>query len=232
MHGYGTVAISIDVDWAHDEVIEYLCAIFDQYRIRATFFCTHKITLQCVRKHELAIHPNFTRDKTEYQTLKELIELYPEAKGIRNHTLYLHGGLFDLYRQFGVEYDSNYFLPDQNIAPFLIVENVVELPMFFTDDALHLINHDSYNVAERITKEKGLKIFTFHPIHVFLNTKDGSEYRKAKPYLRNPEELKKFRNRDKGTKDLLIDLLEYVKKNNIECCTLKEVSDAFKKRMG
>lgn len=229
---YNKISISIDVDWAHDEVIDYLSSIFDKYGINVTFFCTHKINLESIKKHELAIHPNFIKGKADQDTIQELMEIYPGAKGSRSHGLYLHGGLFDVYNKYGLEYDSNYFLPDHNVNPFFIVNGIVELPMIFTDDALHLVNSKSYDIKKYLEERKGLKIFTFHPIHVFLNTKTDAEYQRAKPYLQKPTMLKKFRNRDKGTNDILIELLDYVTKNNIRCCTLKEVSDEFKKAMG
>lgn len=224
---YHRVAITSDIDWAPDLIIDYLASILNEYGIRITFFCTHKINLESIKKHELAIHPNFTKEKSDYDTIKELTEIYPAAKGIRSHGLYIHGGLYDIYKQFELEYESNFYMPGQVINPFVIFKGIVELPIYFSDDA-PLSDPDSFNLADANLQAEGLKIFNFHPIHVFLNTNKYSEYERAKPYLQNPVELDKFRNPGTGTKDALIGLLEHIKWNHIKCYTLRDICDECK----
>ncbi len=49
---------------------------------------------------------------------------------------------------------------------------------------------------QTLTQRKGLKVFNFHPIHVFLNTERLERYEESRPYHRSPEELLKYRNND------------------------------------
>src|SRR6266850_2994693 len=176
------IAISIDVDWAHDDVINYLVSILDEYEIRSTIFCTHKINLKSIKGHEIAIHPNFTKEKTDYQTIQELMEIYPSAKGTRSHRLHFHGGLIEIYNEFGLEYDSNYYMPGQLIHPFTMFKGVVELPLYFSDDA-PIADAASLPLKNGNLHKDGLIILNFHPIHTFLNSKNFSDYERAKKYM-------------------------------------------------
>ena len=227
--GNRIIAITSDIDWAHDEVIKYMLSILDEYDIKITFFCTHKVEIKDMNKHELAIHPNFTKDRTDRETIQELMSLYPEAKGTRSHTLYIHSGLFEIYQEFGLEYDSNYILSNQIIEPFFIANNVLELPIFFEDDS-HFLKSENFDLSQFDLKGNGLKIFNFHPIHVFLNTQKISDYTKAKKYLHEPAKLEKFKNTNKeGTNDLFTSLLNYMEDKDIKSLTLKGISDKYRR---
>ena len=48
------IAITIDLDWAPDEVIRFTFDLLDTYHVRATVFCTHKVDIGI---HEPALHP-------------------------------------------------------------------------------------------------------------------------------------------------------------------------------
>ena len=222
------IAITSDVDWAHDDVIKYMLSILDEYNIKITFFCTHEIKIKEMNKHELAIHPNFTKDKTDRETIQELMSLYPEAKGTRSHCLYRHSRLLEIYQEFGLEYESNYILPNQIIKPFFLPNNVLELPIFFSDD-FHFLESTDFNLNRLDLEREGLKIFNFHPIHVFLNTEQINTYENAKKYLHEPKKLIKYRNASKkGTCDLFRELCDYIKANNIHSYMLQEVNEIWR----
>jgi hypothetical protein len=40
---------------------------------------------------------------------------------------------------------------------------------------------------------QGLKVFNFHPIHIFENTHSQAHYREIKQHYQNPAELEKHR---------------------------------------
>lgn len=229
MEGNRLVAITSDIDWAGDEVISYMLAILDDYGIRATFFCTHDVSsIKGIERHELAIHPNFTAGRAEVEVIRELKTLFPEAKGIRSHGLYLHGYLFNIYREFGLEYDSNYLIPNQMVHPFYISENVLEIPMFFEDD-LYVSTSSDFTIASLNMQSEGLTVFNFHPIHIFLNTRRLSDYDHAKKYFRQPHRMLKYRNKGKGMHDLFIELLEYIKSHHLRTCTLSEINSCWRR---
>ena len=58
----------------------------------------------------------------------------------------------------------------------------------------------------------GLKVFDFHPIHVFLNTESLERYERTRALHHNPKELIKHRYEGYGTRNRLIELLELAKK--------------------
>jgi len=63
-----------------------------------------------------------------------------------------------------------------------------------------------------LLQRKGLKVFDFHPIHVFLNTENIKRYEAARPHYYSFESLVKLRNNETfGTGDALRLLLEMMK---------------------
>lgn len=65
--------------------------------------------------------------------------------------------------------------------------------------------------AKILLQKKGLKIFNFHPIHIFLNSNDTKNYQKLKlsNKLHNQKELKKAINKKYyGTRNFLDELIK------------------------
>ena len=88
--------MTFDLDWAPDFVINYVSRILIDNRIRATFFVTHSSqAVDFLARHsdlfELGIHPNFlpnsTQGNIEENILKHCLELVPDAKSMRTHSL-------------------------------------------------------------------------------------------------------------------------------------------------
>src|SRR6185503_18972643 len=97
------VAVTIDVEWAHDDVLADVRGLLDDHGVRATFFCTHAGIE--VPRHERALHPNFRRtgnsilssappeelgdDRVFYQFVVDATRRFcPEAVGVRTHSLF------------------------------------------------------------------------------------------------------------------------------------------------
>ena len=59
-----------------------------------------------------------------------------------------------------------------------------------------------------IASRSGLKVFDFHPIHIFLNTESLERYERTRPIHHNPKELIKHRYSGYGARNQLIELLE------------------------
>ena len=75
------------------------------------------------------------------------------------------------------------------------VERTDKVPYFWEDDVAATYGENLGEIAQ-LTKRKGLKVFDFHPIHVFLNTERMERYEESRPYHRSPEELLKYRNNE------------------------------------
>ena len=71
----------------------------------------------------------------------------------------------------------------------------------------------------------GVKVFLFHPFHIFMNTSSLSDYTKFKEHYHDLPFLQQYRNLNKkGIRNLFLDLLAYIKSNKIEIKTMDEVN--------
>lgn len=223
------IILTMDIDWAHDDVIEYALAILDHYKIDATIFMTHKVDVD-LRNHEIALHPNFTTLNLESH-IRTIYNIYPQAVGIRSHSLFYTERFRDLYPLFEIKYDSNVMMYCQEgIKPYYIMPNVIEMPLFWMDNFyLEMEKNPSFQPKHLALTSPGLKIFNFHPIHIFLNTIDLGVYENAKNVYKNPAELWKFRNNDinKGVEVFLIRLLSLINENNLKTYKTNEAVEVF-----
>ena len=53
-------AITVDTDWASNQMIEDTVQLLNRFKINGTFFVTNKIDFAKLKMHETAIHPNFS----------------------------------------------------------------------------------------------------------------------------------------------------------------------------
>lgn len=208
---------SIDIDWAHDDVIDYTLNLFAKHNVACTIFATHDTpVLKNLNDSlfEIAIHPNFNpnllngKGKDARQIVLELMEIFPDAKGVRSHSMTQSTPLLGVFSECKLNYDSNHFLPYwPDIRPFRLWNGLVRMPYNWEDD-IHFLYGNSFDDS-KISLNNNLNIFDFHPIHLFLNTDCEQTYLNAKPFGNHVEELKKYENKNKsGSRDLLIQLMQ------------------------
>lgn len=220
------VYFTIDVDWAPEAVIADTLALLEEHQVAATLFCTHasRVIDQChTALFEKAIHPNFnfllngqhSNGQNAEAVLDNLLDLYPEAKGVRSHSMTQSSVLLDLFVQKGLLYDANHFLPYQPVTPFKLWNGLIRIPYNWEDD-VHFSYGKAFENPEFEFAGNQLLIVDFHPVHIYLNTKSKEHYQQAKKYYQEPDELIKFRkiNEDKaGVRDVFIQLLRQNKGN-------------------
>jgi|SRR3972149_1564394 len=227
-------AISIDVDWAIQPLIDDVSKILDNFKIHGTFFLTNKINYSNLSNHELAIHPNFEGSTNFEAILEKTLRILPtnNCKGSRSHKLYYNSSLPQIYQKFGLEYDSNYILPNyEKPIPFFIPHSkILEIPFFFGDDAL-LTNNSNFNLNKIDLHDNGVKVFMFHPIHIFLNSNSIHSYQNIKNNYDNFEYLNSQKNSKEGIRSFFIELLEFIEKNNIKTQTMNEVNKIWRKKL-
>jgi len=134
------------------------------------------------------------------------------------------------YEKLGIEYDSNYYFPDmKNIQPFFFKwVNVLEIPIFFSDIG-YFYNNNRFNLNNIDLDDNGFKVFLFHPFHIFMNTSSVEHYNKLKPYFNNEEYLFSHRKpNDEGIGSLFTQLLEFIKKNQIETLRMDKINEIFR----
>ena len=221
--------ITLDVDWAPDFVIDAVADRFRQAGVRSTWFVTHSSPAvsrlrQSPDLFELGVHPNFlpgsTHGDTPEAVLEHVLGLVPEARSMRTHGLVQSTQLLDLViRRTPIAIDVTAFLPrTPNLRPFPYPwqgGTLWRVPFFWEDDFEMERSRPCWTLAPYLDVGPGLKVFNFHPIHVYLNSPDMAPYRALKaeaPDLRAALERTVDRHRygGAGTATLLEELLEYL----------------------
>lgn len=198
--------LTIDVDWAHDEVLADSIDLVEKTGVCATWFITHETTcLELLRgnpRFELGIHPNFnpllsgdhSLGKTAEEIVDRLLEIVPEAKSVRSHSMTQSSVLLNLFCDKGLTHDCNHYIPQQSqiiLKPWHLWNGLIRVPYFWEDD-LSCIYEDCFDPTSLLSRQ-GLRVFDFHPIHLFLNTTNLSEYEETRNLHRKPNELIKHR---------------------------------------
>jgi len=247
VYGTETVAsLTIDVEWAHPDVLADTRALIDARGLRATFFCTHAGI--DVGEHERALHPNFRRqrnstlagvrpeqlarwtDEEFYRFVIGAIRPYcPEAVGVRSHALFYDAPLLALYRAENLEYDSSAFLP---LAPAIVPVSrgfdLVELPIYYMDH-WDLVNGRTGFERDRLhLGSPGLKILDFHPTLIYINAATPAHYAAARPSYHEPHLLEKLRFEGRGCRTLFLEVLDWLAADEIPVRTLADVNATWR----
>ncbi len=216
------IILTFDLDWCSDEVLEYTLNLLGNNR--AIIFVTHNTKLldkiRLNKNIELGIHPNFNfllngdfrYGKSIDEVLKYYLNIIPDAKSIRSHCLTQSSTILDSAKEFGLQRAFNTLIPHTSnieLKPYKHSSGIIEYPHFWEDDVS--VDCKWEWSVDKYLNYKGLKVFNFHPIHIFLNTEDLNRYTQAKPYLQNFKELEKFINKSTyGTKDFFIELMHKI----------------------
>ena len=197
--------LTIDIDWAHDEIIYDTICLVEKTGVRATWFVTHETCcLKRLRENplfELGIHPNFnpllmgdhSLGETAEEVIDRVLEIVPEAKSVRSHSMTQSSVLLNLFSQKGLTHDCNHYIPQQSkiiIEPWHLWNGLIRVPYFWEDD-LSCIYKDCFDPTS-LLRRQGLRVFDFHPIHLFLNTTDLNIYNETRNLHGKPKELKKY----------------------------------------
>ena len=228
------IVFTSDIDWAPEEVILDTIKIFEKFNVKCTFFCTHKSNIldKCDRSlFELGIHPNFNFSLIDGKAIKaeeitdDILSIFPEAKGVRSHSLVSSSGLLDIFKKKGLIYESNQFLPyNWNIKPYDCWSGLKRMPYNWEDDTHFQYGNDfDYDILKNYNSERFI-ILDFHPIHIFLNTDCQATYDNAKIHYHNHEKLLDYRNENKiGVRDFLLNTLKALEKRKIKTYKMMEV---------
>lgn len=217
----GKIFLTFDIDWACDEIVQDSIEIIEAAGVSATWFVTHDTPLlRRLRSNpdfELGIHPNFNflldgdsrNGANATEVLDRLLNIVPEAKTIRSHCMTQSSTLLDLFRSQGLTHDSNHFIPahvQPHLWPWKLWNGLVRVPYFWEDD-IHCLYDDPMSLTHALG-HTGLRVFDFHPIHVFLNTENMKRYEQTRILHRNPLGLIQHRNNElNGARNHLIQVL-------------------------
>ncbi len=230
------VVFTSDIDWAPEEAIGYMLKIFEKNRIKCTLFATHKSKVldNCDRNlFEIALHPNFNKllfegkcNESPEEIVQNLINIYPEAIGIKSHSMTQSTPLLDLFKKKGLVYDANQFMPYSNgVTPFLMWNGLIRIPYNWEDDVHYLYNYSFDDPLIDITENQVLNIFNFHPAHIYINNNSEANYLNAKKYYKDPKKYLKFKlYNQKGAETILNKIIDIVIKNKIQTIHMKDIA--------
>jgi hypothetical protein len=211
------VVLTLDIDWACDEVLADCIELVEESGAPATWFVTHDTPLlerlRASENFELGIHPNFNplldgNGASAERIIDEILAIVPEAVSIRSHSMVQSSRLLDLFLRKGLRFDCNHFIPEQSgilLKPWRLWNGMVKVPHFWEDDAACI--YDAGAAVRDLVGRDGLKVFDFHPIHVFLNTEDLNRYDQTRSLHSIATELVRYRFSGVGARTHLLDLL-------------------------
>jgi hypothetical protein len=188
------VALTLDVDWAPDFVIDHVARILVTTGARATWFVTHESpAIDRLRERpdlfELGIHPNFLPGSSHGASVEAVLEhclsLVPTARSMRTHSLVQSTPLLvEVLRRTPIEVDvSLLLLHHRSLQPVEFRWEgrcLLRLPFRWEDDMEMERRSPSWAARDLLDGGGGLNILNFHPVHVYLNSSDPKPYRAAK----------------------------------------------------
>ncbi|HEY8584243.1 MAG TPA: hypothetical protein VIL49_14905 [Capillimicrobium sp.] len=218
-------AITLDVDWAPDFMIDAAADALLAREVKATWFVTHASpAVQRLRERpdlfELGIHPNFLPGSSHGATPAEVVahcaRLVPEATAVRTHCLLQSTPLHDeLLRGSSVEVDLSLFLPRaEHVEPVVQwspAGRLLRLPYVWQDNMEMYSPDPSWRTAAMLDAP-GLRIFDFHPVHIWLNSRSFEPYERLKTEHALGEvtemQANRFRAQGPGTMTAFLDLAD------------------------
>lgn len=233
------IYLTFDTDWAEDAVVRDTVDLLDARGVAATMFVTHESpALAALVDHpriEVGIHPNFNPllhaahdERDAAAILARLHDAYPRAVSIRSHSLFQASYLHGLFCERGLTYDLNMFIPSWSgieCKPYREVNDIARLPYFWEDD-VYIYGLQRGIVSgwdvDGLLAARGLKVFDFHPIHVFLNTEHMDRYAASRAHHRDAAALLQHRHAGYGARSCLVELID---RGLARGLTFKKISD-------
>jgi hypothetical protein len=222
------ISITLDVDWAPDVMIDFVAGKLYANNVCATWFVTHiSPAIARLRQYpdlfELGIHPNFQPGSTHGDdpeaVLRHCMELVPEATSIRTHGLVQSTQLLEkIMHLTPIKRDVSLFLPHTpHLRPVEYRwrgKTLIRIPFFWEDDFEMEQESPCWRLAPLLALGNGLKVFNFHPCHIYLNSADLRAYQGLKQCLLShltSAEAAPFIQEGAGTQGLFTEIVEYLK---------------------
>ena len=215
------IFLTIDIDWAHDEILLDTIELVEEAGVAATWFVTHETeVLERLRSNpyfELGIHPNFNfllqgdarNGGNAGEVISNVVQMVPEATSVRSHSMTQSSVLLAEFKSVGITHDCNHFIPSHvgiTLKPWHLWNGVIKVPYAWEDDLAC-----EYGIGKSPLSQlnwQGINVFDFHPIHVYKNTESMERYERTRAIHQQPQELLQHRFTGRGTRTSLLELLE------------------------
>ena len=238
-------AITIDLDWAPDFAIRRTADILLSKRVKATWFVTHdspavRELMNNPELFEIGIHPNFmsgsTQGRTNAEILHNLIQIVPMAKSVRTHCLMQSSAIISELAS-NLQNDVSIFLHE---TPYIVPTAIkfgdralIRIPYIWAEEE-EMHTSCPFVLGDRFCDWVGLKIFNFHPIHVYLNSKSMVSYHELKNkvsiQLCDESEAAPYVYNERGCKGFFSELVERMA-NNGDHQTISEIANKFREEI-
>lgn len=220
----GKCFVEIDVDWAAEAVIEDTIALLEEYQVPATFYATHRspalLNILNRSQFEIGLHPNFvpllrgddSLGKDFKEVIGRLMDIYPDAKSCKAHSLVDSSVLLQHYGEIGITHDNTYFIDFPGIKalkPWRLWNDLVRVPLFWEDDYACVTPY-AQNFKTLLDAGQGLKVFGFHPVHIFLNLESLDRWAAVKDSQNDLGRLLECRFAGEGTRTRFLSLLKFL----------------------
>ncbi len=240
--------MTLDIDWAPDFVIDAVAEKLMARRVRATWFVTHDSpAVRRLQDHdallELGLHPNFLPGSSHGESVTEVLsfmrDILPDARAMRTHGLVQSTSILSEAVDSGIDIDLSLFMPHTtHLSPHFLQlkegrNGLVRLPYFWEDDFATYEQSSRLALDTEALNRPGLKVFDFHPIHIYLNTEEMARYAALKQQGPLPKlscgDVDKWINRSGfGTGTLFDELLDYLSTEQAATYTVSQIADAWR----
>jgi hypothetical protein len=239
-------AITLDIDWAPDFVIDFVAELLIQHNARATWFVTHiSPAVERLRQHtqlfELGIHPNFMAGSTHGQTPEAVLDhcmgLVPDAVSMRTHALFQSTPILaKAARLTSIKTDVSLFLPYAvHLQPvrmwFDPEHSLIRVPVYWSDGTEINRPLPGWKTTSLITSADDVKVFAFHPMHVYLNSPNAQPYQKAKERssrinVLQPADLETLIYSGEGDRTFFLKLIQNLSRKTL-LMRIKDIADCW-----
>lgn len=188
--------VTLDTDWAPDFMLDAVAERLIKRQVKATWFLTHdspavRRLLENQELFEFGLHPNFlpgsSQGNSDREVFANLRSLLPQSRIMRTHGLVQSAPLLRMAAsEFDIEIDVSLFLPGQeHLRPHYFhldhdKRPLLRIPYFWEDDVEAFSPECSWDFSEAKYHVPGLKVFDFHPVHLYLNSDSMTMYDKLK----------------------------------------------------
>lgn len=209
--------LTSDIDWAPEYVLEFFFSELEMYDASWIIFATgNSKILESLdkKKFTIGIHPNFLGCRSMQEVEKvviNLLNLYPNARYSRSHSLITGGPIWSALQKYGIEIDFSLFTPwDQKIIKTQLWNGLQQVSFNWEDDYQMASGRALEDQLDLINKKNQI-IFNFHPIHFYLNSSSLTDYNEIKLNFDDRIKIENTHSRNweskYGVGKLLIDIL-------------------------
>ncbi len=235
--------LTADVDWASETAIASCQALFDEFKVKPTYFATHPSpllnSLLAKNRIELGIHPNFLSGSSQGEgftaVLDYLAQAVPGAVCFRSHRYFDVTDTNVQLANRGFLYDSNLFSFLHKLPPHKHFSGMVRFPCCW-EDGTWLKNGGSLDISDFCDQlfAPGLTVLSVHPMHMALNSPDLDYARSVKDRLTREQwnamdalALEKTAHTGRGIRDFTVDMVREILKQGHRFHTLADLYDLY-----